>query len=168
MTAATYVKEFITRAVGHEIDTSFILDALRSVKTPLIVTIGIAAVAGLVYLAYKLYKNWNPSLVKNTLETIMADIRDIAPSIVGVPGWLEEIRARVSGIISGSKDDPAAMVSQLAEMRADLMDKQARTNPKAAGSGIDMVGRSAYENRHIRGKDRSKRRAHRGGGLVAG
>lgn len=162
LSIASYIKEFITRAAGSEIDSNFILNAVKSIKGPVLAVLGVAAVAGLIYLAYKLYTNWNPAAVQQTIDTIIADLKSIAPSIVAVPGWLNEIRERVVRIVSSdSQQSPIAMVSELADIKADLIDKQKKADPKVAGAGIDMFGRNSQSTPH-----RLRRRA-RGSGMVS-
>jgi hypothetical protein len=161
LSVASYIKEFIIRAAGSEIDSSFVLNAVKSIKGPILAVLGVAAVAGLIYLAYKLYKNWNPAAVQQTIDTVIADLKNIAPSIVSVPGWLNEIRERVTRIVSSDgASSPTAMVSELADIKADLMSKQEKAEPGRGGAGIDMI-------RHHLTYRSSEPRRRRGAGMVA-
>lgn len=127
------VREFIARN-GPDIDLSFIISALSGLKTPIMITLGVAAVAGLVYLAWKLYKHFTTGGAANAVDTIMADLKSIAPDLFGVPGMEESVADKVANAVESG---PEEMVKQVAEIRADVMAKQHKTDPARVGSGID-------------------------------
>ena len=127
------VREFIARN-GPDIDLSFVINALAGLKTPVMVTLGVAAVAGLVYLAWKLYKHFTTGGAANAVDTIMADLKSLAPDLFEVPGMEDSVEDKVANAVESG---PEEMVKQVAEIRADVMANQHKTNPARVGSGID-------------------------------
>ena len=140
------VCEFIARN-GPDIDLSFIVNALAGLKTPILITLGVAAVAGLVYLAWKLYKHFTAGGAASATKTIMEDLQSIAPDLFGVPGMPEAIADQVSAAVQAG---PTEMVREVAEIKADVMQKQHKIDPGRAGSGINYFGER-----------------HRGAGMIA-
>lgn len=128
------VGEFIARNAPH-IEPGAVAELLMKAKTPLLITLGVTAAAGLVYLAYKLYKHFTEKSARETVETIMADLRNVAPDILTVPGWEDQVKEDVWKAVNSGANN---MVNEVARIKATLLDKQQKTNPKGMGAGINM------------------------------
>jgi hypothetical protein len=134
LTFAQKVSEFIARN-APKVEPGAVMDILQKAKTPLLVTLGVTAAAGLIYLAYKLYKHFTEKSARETVETIMADLRNVAPDIFNVPGWEAQVETDVMNAVTSG---PENMVNEIARIKATLIDKQQKTNPRGMGAGINM------------------------------
>lgn len=131
------VNEFIARNAPN-IEPGAVMDTLSKAKVPILVTLGVAAAAGLGYLAYRLYKHFTAKSAQETITTIMEDFRSVAPSIFEVSGWPEQIKADVTAAVNAG---PEEMVKRVAEIKATLISKQQKTDPKRGGGGINVFQR---------------------------
>jgi len=111
-------------------------DILSKLKLPLIATLGISFIAGLAYLAYRLYTNYTTTRKRETIDTIMKDIEATAPDLVGVQGWRESIRNEVEE--ATNRNTPADLVSAIAGIKSAVIKHQHSINAENIGSGINM------------------------------
>lgn len=132
------VKEFI-HFKKPNINLANVGDVLQRLKVPGLVLLGVAFVAGLVYLAYKLYRNWSDKKAAETVDKIMADLRETAPSLMEVPGWFEKVRAEVEAAVYSG--DETQMVESIAKIKTEIIEKQKSIGEKV-GAGIDLFAES--------------------------
>jgi hypothetical protein len=130
------VREFI-HFNAPKVNLSAITDILSKVKTPLLATLGIAFVAGISYIAYKVYTNRES--IKHAVEQIVKDIKDTAPDLFKVPGWAQSIYDTVSDYVHKYAQEPSKLISKIAEIKDTIMSHQSTINPANMGSGINMI-----------------------------
>jgi hypothetical protein len=164
------VQEFIARnAPNITIDPTFVFDTLKKMKTPIIAALGIAAVAGLVYLSYRLYKHFTAPKANEAANTMMADLHNLAPDVFAIDGWEAAVRSRVEAAVNAG---PEGMVEQLAQIKAELQEMQHKTKPEALGAGINMFKHGCSQRKvkvgvRVKVKARGKRsKGHAGAGMV--
>lgn len=143
------VREFI-HFNAPKVNLSAITDILSKVKTPLIATLGIAFVAGISYIAYKIYTNRES--IKHGIDQIMKDITSTAPDLLKVPGWAQSIYDTVSNYVHQYSHEPSKLISKIMEVKDMIIKHQSTINPANVGSGINMI-------KHMR--------SHHGGGIKA-
>lgn len=136
------VGEFVSRN-APSVDPITVMSLMSAAKVPTLVALGVAAAAGIVYLAYKLYKHFTEKGARETIEVIVKDLRNVAPDIFNVPGWAEQIEADVTAAVNSG---PEEMINKIAAIKATLLEKQKATAPKNLGSGINMF---IQPHRHI-------------------
>lgn len=141
------VGEFIARNVPS-VDVSTVIGLMSAAKIPVLAALGVAAAGGIVYLAYKLYKHFTEKGAKETIATIMKDLRDIAPDIFNVPGWAEQIETDVAAAVESG---PEEMINKIADIKTTLLEKQRATSPKNIGAGINVFAGELPYPAQIRG-----------------
>ncbi len=125
------VKEFFTMN-APDISISSIAEMASKLKTPLIVALGVAAVAAIIYLVYKVYTNKEP--IQKAISDFIADIRNVAPDLTAVPGWLDSIRNEVvEAFAAGS---PATIVERLVRIKNAVLGHQKSINSNNIGRGL--------------------------------
>lgn len=138
------IQEFVAQNLPKlDISPAAIAGLASKLKMPLIAAVGVAAVAGLAYLVYKLYTN--RASISETISTVMSDLKNIAPDLTRIPGWLDSIKKEVSDAFSG--DAPSAL-KKLIKIKDAVLDHQKSINPSGVGAGINMFGQSAPRHRH--------------------
>lgn len=139
------IKEFI-HFKKPNIDLPPVGEMLQKLKVPGLVILGVSFIAGLIYLAYKLYKNYSAQKAEDTINKIMADLVETAPDLMKLPGWSEKIRAEVEyAVTSGSEN---SMVEEIARIKTSVIDKQKSMGAKV-GSGIDLFRSQPMTYKHI-------------------
>jgi len=136
---AERVGEFISRNVPS-IEPGVVMDLMLRAQTPLLIALGVTAAAGIVYLAYRLYKHFTEKNAKDTINTIMEDLRNIAPDVFKVEGWSEQIEADVADAVTAG---PEEMIKRIAEIKTKIFEKQHATDPKKIGGGINVFRKSS-------------------------
>lgn len=132
---ADRVREFI-HFKKPNIDLSAITPILEKLKVPGLVLAGVAFVAGIAYLAYKLYTNWSAKKAEETVNKIMADLESTAPELMAIDGWRDKIRAEVVSAVNSGEE---GMVTTIANIKTDIIEKQKSMGAKV-GAGIDLFG----------------------------
>jgi hypothetical protein len=120
--------------IARDIDMDKIGEIAGKVKMPLLVTVGIAAAAGLAYLVYKLYTN--RASIASTIDNVMQDLKSIAPDLTKVEGWAENIKKEVTDALS--TDSPATALEKLVKIKDAVMGHQ-KSITGNVGSGIDFL-----------------------------
>lgn len=149
------VGEFIARNVPS-IDPITVMNLMSAAKVPALAALGVAAAAGIVYMAYRLYKHFTEKGARETIETIMKDLRDTAPDVFNVPGWAEQIEEDVTTAVGAG---PEEMINKIAQIKNTLIEKQRATAPKNIGAGLNVFGALPYP-------VQMKGTSVRGGGLM--
>lgn len=129
------VREFI-HFKKPNVDLSAITPMLEKLKVPGLVLAGVAFVAGITYLAYKLYTNWSAKKAEDTVNKIMGDLESTAPELMAIDGWRDKIRAEVVSAVNSGEE---GMVATIANIKADIVEKQKSMGSKVGG-GIDLFG----------------------------
>lgn len=153
------IREFFFQnapTIAANMDMDKIGEITSKLKMPLVVTIGIAAAAGLAYLVYKLYTN--RATIAETVDNIMKDLKSVAPDLTKVEGWAESIKKEVSDALSGNSPDSA--LEKLAKIKDAVMGHQ-KSMTGAVGSGINFL----REPRRVRGPNAPYAGRRRGAGL---
>lgn len=139
------IKEFI-HFKKPNIDLSQIKDIAQKLKIPGLVILGVSFIAGLIYLAYKLYKHFTPEKVNETIDSIMADFMETAPQLMQIPGWAEKIREEVR--LAVESGDQSKMVEEIARIKTSIIEKQESLGENV-GKGIDLFRRRPLTYRNI-------------------
>lgn len=127
---------FNAPALASAMDKGTIMNLLSKLKLPIMITLGIAAIASIAYLAYRLYGHYTAKKKQETIDAIMKDIEATAPDLVNVPGWRESIRNEVDEATSSK--DAQHMVERVAAIKASVIKHQQTINPNNVGSGINI------------------------------
>lgn len=143
------VKEFI-HFHAPKVNMGLLSDMLSRAKGPLLATLGVAAAAGLAYLAYKIYKNRHE--IPGAVNKLMEDIRSAAPDLLKVQGWAESIRKNISDTLHEYADDPSKLVNKLAQLKNTILGHQTSIAP--VGQGINIIVAM-----------KAKKRPHKGAGI---
>ena len=138
------VQNALLPAIGY-IDKEAVFGLIKRLKLPIVATIGIAAVAGLTYLAYRLFKSRQEGQPKQsqealkveTVETVMEDLHNIAPGILSIESWRQWAVQKVTDAIGTKTGDQ--LVEELAKISASLKEKQAQLNPTGGGRGGSLL-----------------------------
>jgi len=128
------IKEFI-HFKKPDIDMGSVGDILQKLKVPGLVLLGVAFVGGLIYLAYKLYRNWSDKKAEDTINTIMKDFANTAPELLEVPGWQEKVRNEVADAVYSGNEQ--TMVESITKIKSAIVEKQ-QSLGKKVGAGIDL------------------------------
>lgn len=134
LTLTERISEFI-HFKKPNINMNEIAPLVQRLKVPGLVLIGVAFIAGLSYMAYKLYSNWSDKKANETVDSIMIDFTETTPELLQLPGWYDKVRNEVFDAVN-SKDD-VYMVEQIAKIKTSLIEKQ-QSMGHAVGSGIDL------------------------------
>jgi len=142
------IREFFFQNVPNlaaNMDMDKISEISSKLKMPLLVTVGIAAAAGLAYLVYKLYTN--RSSIATTVDNVMTDLKSIAPNLTKVEGWFDTIKKEVTDALS--TDSPASALERLVKIKDAVIGHQ-KTITGTVGSGINFLHDARP--RHTRGR----------------
>jgi|ERR1700744_1674967 len=136
LTVAERVGEFIARNKPNlNIDTSAIASIASKLKVPGLALLGVAFVAGVSYLAYKLYRKWSDSNAEAAINKIMEDLKSTAPDLFKIPGWADQVRNEVIEAVSSGND--VAMTEKILQIKTAVVEKQ-NSMGKPVGAGIDL------------------------------
>jgi len=134
LTIGERIAEFI-RLKKPDINMNDISPLVQRLKVPGFVLLGVAFIAGLSYMAYRLYSNWSEKKANETIDSIMQDFSETSPELLRIHGWYDKVRNEVSEAVN-SKDD-VHMVEQIAKIKTSLIEKQ-QSMGHLVGSGIDL------------------------------
>lgn len=130
------LKEYLTPLV----DVSSISSIIKMAGNKLPLIIGIAAMAGIIYLTYKIWDaHQKGDLAKaqkeisNAYNEIMSDLKSRAKDLFQIPGWVESIGDRVKDALH--LDNPSSTISTLADIIHDVVTQQ-KTMAPVQGSGL--------------------------------
>lgn len=142
------IREFFFQnapTIASNIDMDTIGEITSKLKMPLLVTVGIAAAAGLAYLVYKLYTN--RASIASTIDNVMQDLKSVAPDLTKVEGWADNIKQEVTSALSS--DSPATALEKLVKIKDAVMGHQ-KSISGHVGSGINHL--RERPSRHPRGR----------------
>jgi hypothetical protein len=143
LTIMEKIREFIVQNKPNiTADPSAIIAAAKRVKMPLLAVAGVAFIAGVSFLAYKLYKHWSEGKANETIAKIMKDIEASTPDLLRMDGWREQIHQEVSDAVHAGS--PEEMTKRITEIKTAVIEKQ-RSSGKAVGAGIDLFREGAVE-----------------------
>jgi hypothetical protein len=108
---------------------------LQKLKIPSLIIAGISFVAGLAYLAYRLYSNWSDKKANETIEKIMKDFSETTPDLLKLPGWYDQVKNEVTQAVRSGNDKH--MVEQITKIKTAMIEKQ-KSMGHAVGSGFDL------------------------------
>lgn len=114
---------------------------LQKLKVPGLILVGVAFVAGLAYLAYRLYTNWSEKKANETINKIMKDFEESTPELLKLPGWYDQIRAEVAEAVHSKNEE--YMIEQITKIKTSIIEKQ-KSMGHAVGSGIDLFEDHSY------------------------
>lgn len=117
---------------ASDISMADITTLAAKLKMPVLIILGIAAAAAIIYLVYKVYTNREP--IGRAINEFIEDIKRIAPDLTRIPGWLESIKHKITNAFQSK--NPASAVSELAGVKAAVIEHQKTIGP--VGSGIDF------------------------------
>lgn len=129
--ALELIKEFFTMN-APDISLANITALASKLKMPLLIAVGIAAVAAIIYLVYKVYTNRES--IQAAIDEFMADLKNVAPDLVKIPGWLDSIKHEISDAFS--MENPAGIVERLVKIKDAVMGHQKTISPANMGSGL--------------------------------
>lgn len=136
LTIAQRISEFIHfNKPNISLDMDSFIATLQRLKVPGLAILGVAFVAGVAYLAYRLYKNWNEKKAAETVNKIMKDFEESTPELLQLPGWYEQVKNEVVAAVNSGSD--TQMVELIAKIKTALVEKQ-QSMGKQVGSGIDL------------------------------
>lgn len=132
------IKEsFIANAPSLNIDFSTLPALLAKVKMPLGLALSAAALAGIAYLVYRLYKKFTGDRAQQTVDAFVQDVSAAAPDLANTPGWLDKIRNEASDAVA--RLPPADLVERLAKIRVAALEHQKGLNPAHVGEGLSTL-----------------------------
>lgn len=133
------IKEFVARNKPNiSVDWTKVSDVLEKIKAPTFIILGVAFIAGVSYLAYRLYKNFSENKAKETIDKIMKDLEETSPDLLKVHGWRQSVRNEVAGaVLSGNEN---TMIDKIMKIKEKIIEHQNTINPQNTGNGIDLFG----------------------------
>lgn len=109
-----------------------------------VAAIGIAAVAGLIYLVYKLWKAHQTGDRRSIIDTarhlaneVLEDFKHSAPDLFAIPGWLDQIKRQIADAVGSG--DPATVLGRLASIKEEIVGHQGRMDPAKIGKGLILA-----------------------------
>jgi hypothetical protein len=146
------VQNLLLPLVGY-VDSGVLRQMLSKMKVPLIAAVGIASVAGLAYLAYRLWESRQEhsgvtQQEKTTAQIFMEDLRKSAPDLFKIEGWQDTVARHVTEIIRTA--DAADLVAKLAKLKEEVLEQQSKIGPPQHGGGF-MLKRLTSVRRHGHG-----------------
>lgn len=130
--------------IGY-IDKTVLMTYLQRLKLPLVAIVGVAAVAGLAYLAYRLWnarRNHQGAAEEHKAASMITkDFEDSVPDLIAA-GWGDTIKQGVADIVHSAPE--SEFVDRLARFKAELMEKQAKiAEVPHGGSLLNLISRRA-------------------------
>lgn len=134
------VQDYLSPMLPSNVNMDTIKNLISKAGSNLPIIIGITAIAGLIYLTYKVYEahqSGDLARIKNTISEayneIMADLKKRAGDLLGIPGWLSSVGNQVKEALESG--DPSTMLSKLTDVVHSVVSQQKTIGP-VKGSGL--------------------------------
>lgn len=163
LSVAERISEFI-HFNKPNIDIGSISPLIQKLKVPGLILVGVAFIAGLAYMAYRLYSNWSEKKADETINKIMKDFSESTPELLQLPGWYDQVRNEVAEAVNSKND--TYMVEQITRIKTSMIEKQ-KSMGHPVGSGIDFFGYSKKGNHKLHKQMKNMHlSSYSGGGMV--
>lgn len=120
------------RNLGANIDMGTLVGFLTSVKPALIVALGVAGVAAIIYLVYKAVRH--PEQLQQVKNDLIRKFHSISPTLFSIEGWTEKISDKLDQALSGS---PSDAISKIGQLQVDISASEPLKIGTPSGSGLE-------------------------------
>jgi hypothetical protein len=97
--------------LGLTVDKTVLTSLASKLTPPVIAILGVALVATIIYMIYKIVKN--PDKVQEVKRDLLAKLHSIAPDLFKIDGWKQKISDKLDNSITGSPANIVANVSDI-------------------------------------------------------